>query len=354
MITKRKHSKEVVLKDNQKIVDVARSSSTFPRNDDDDGDGNSKRGRGVNTINDNEASTTSPLSSSTSSSAPAQNPPTKYVNEIVLNQQRHVGKEETDEDENTLPTILIASPMRQREHTIQRYFDLIEGLDYPKDKLSWAVLVGDSTDRTEEILTKKFRTLTDFRKVMVVKKDFNFEVKEHRRHEEHMQHERRSFLAQIRNSLIVSALTDEEWVLWIDSDVFSFEPNMLKRLLEVRKDIVVPHIVMPNGRTYDLNSWKETDASRAMQKKLRAKDVLVEGYHGLETYRKHMGDFSGVEELDGVGGAVLLVRGEAHRRGLIFPPFPFQHQLETEALGKMAREMGYVPYGTTDIKVIHK
>ena len=26
-------------------------------------------------------------------------------------------------------------------------------------------------------------------------------------------------------------------------------------------------------------------------------------------------------QLDGVGGAILLVRGEAHRRGLIFPSF---------------------------------
>eukprot|EP00055_Hartaetosiga_balthica_P001751 m.138684 g.138684 ORF g.138684 m.138684 type:complete len:377 (+) comp16257_c0_seq1:34-1164(+) len=291
--------------------------------------------------------------SSASSLSSTEGPTTHFVHEIELNSHDPHAAKDGDELEN-FPTVLIATPIRQKENSIQRYFTLVEKLDYPKDRISWALLVGDSTDTTEEKIIKEFRALKGYRKLMVVKKDFNFQVNERMRHAMNIQQTRRSYLAQIRNSLIVSALTDEDWVLWIDSDVFSFESNMLKRLLELKKDIVAPHIVMPSGQTYDLNSWQETDKSRDMQKRLKENEVLIEGYPGKNTYRKHMDEIKGVQELDGVGGAVLLVNGEAHRRGLMFPMFPFKHQLETEGLGKMAREMGFIPFGTTEVKVIHK
>ena len=84
-------------------------------------------------------------------------------------------------------------------------------------------------------------------------------------------------------------------------------------------------------------------------------------------------------KLDGVGGAVLLVRAEAHRRGLIFPsfrkwiepwccfiwftaqvinifyfsPLAFEHQLETEGLAKMAKAMGYESWGMPQLLCVH-
>jgi hypothetical protein len=59
------------------------------------------------------------------------------------------------------------------------------------------------------------------------------------------------------------------------------------------------------------------------QKHLARDKVLFEGYPLLNTHRKYLRDFADEQliKVDGVGGAVLLVRGEAHRRGLIFPPF---------------------------------
>ncbi len=60
-----------------------------------------------------------------------------------------------------------------------------------------------------------------------------------------------------------------------------------------------------------------------LQKNLRPNDLIFEGV-ARDTHRKHLDDFGADEKLvplDGVGGAVLLVRAEAHRRGLIFPTF---------------------------------
>ncbi len=64
-------------------------------------------------------------------------------------------------------------------------------------------------------------------------------------------------------------------------------------------------------------------ASLPQQKNLKPDDLIFEGV-ARNTHRKHLDDF-GPEDtlvpLDGVGGAVLLVRAEAHRRGLFFPTF---------------------------------
>lgn len=60
-----------------------------------------------------------------------------------------------------------------------------------------------------------------------------------------------------------------------------------------------------------------------------------------------------VVRLDAVGGAVLLVRGDLHRQGLVFPPFPFRHRIETEGLSMMALDMGVLSWGMPLLEVIH-
>ena len=191
-------------------------------------------------------------------------------------------------------------------------------------------------------------------------------------------------------------MRNEEWVLWLDADVSDYPASMLqtcvrgkrmagavgtppmahlhpqispftppptpprRSMLKTGKDIIAPHVVMPEGRTYDLNTWVETPESLKMQvgpdgaggrallllqrrpwttagrpsrllfwppaapqARLPPGKALFEGYPMMKTYRKHLDDFADqpLVKVDGVGGAVLLVRGEAHRRGLIFPPF---------------------------------
>lgn len=60
-----------------------------------------------------------------------------------------------------------------------------------------------------------------------------------------------------------------------------------------------------------------------------------------------------VVRLDAIGGAVLLVRGDLHRQGLVFPPFPFRHRIETEGLSMMALDMGVLSWGMPLLEVIH-
>lgn len=55
----------------------------------------------------------------------------------------------------------------------------------------------------------------------------------------------------------------------------------------------------------------------------------------------------------GVGGTVLLVRGDVHRSGANFPAYNYRHAIETEGFAKMAESMGYEAYGLPNYAVFH-
>lgn len=73
-----------------------------------------------------------------------------------------------------------------------------------------------------------------------------------------IQRRRRELLARSRNRLLSGTLGDEDWVLWLDADLVDYPPDLLARLLAAGRDIVVPHCVLPDGRTFDLNSFRLT------------------------------------------------------------------------------------------------
>jgi Anp1 len=57
--------------------------------------------------------------------------------------------------------------------------------------------------------------------------------------------------------VVMQALEDEDYVLWIDVDLRLWPDNIIETLIGTGKDIVVPNCVMElGGRSYDLNTWK--------------------------------------------------------------------------------------------------
>lgn len=253
------------------------------------------------------------------------------------------------------------------------------------------------------------------RRISVLQRDFGLALPRDR-HAQGFQLARRSVLARSRNYLLSSALRDEEWVLWVDSDVAAVPRSLLAALLSARRDIVAPNVVMaPGDRSYDLNSWRATrplqrrtaagaaelpapgddaavEAVRAYHDALHDAELAagrdgwglhLEGY-GNEQRHAYLSDMRGhcaaaegagngellrkqpqlqlepppspppcVVRLDGVGGAVLLVRAELHRQGLIFPPFVHRHRIETEGLSTVALDMGVLSYGMPLVEVLH-
>ena len=155
--------------------------------------------------------------------------------------------------------MLILTPVKQAAQHLDRYFELVGRLSYPRDRLSVGLLESDSTDGTYELLQARLPALREsFGRVTLTQRHFNFQIPSGSpRWAQPLQLARRTILAKSRNHLLFAALRDEDWVLWIDVDVVDYPRDVIKRLLATGKDIVHPHCVeRPGGPTFDLNAWR--------------------------------------------------------------------------------------------------
>ncbi|QOY91047.1 glycosyltransferase [Paludibaculum fermentans] len=259
------------------------------------------------------------------------------------------------------PRVCILTPVKDATPHLDRYFECLLRLDYPRERLSLGLLESDSTDGTLLQLQSKLSQLQPhFKSARVWNRNFGFHLPDGvPRWAPSQQLPRRAALARSRNYLASVALGDADWALWIDVDLVDYPPDVLNRLLATRKDIVHPHCVkVPGGRSFDWNAWK--DQQSLLMHDLRGRGELV--------------------ELDSVGGTMLLVRADLHREGLIFPPFPYGRlhpkarrrggralgwlarlagrlvpgEIETEGFAMMAHDMGVPCWGMPQLEVRHK
>jgi hypothetical protein len=249
------------------------------------------------------------------------------------------------------PSVLILTPVKQAAGHLDRYFELVSALAYPRHRLSLGLLESDSTDDTFALLQSRLPALrARFARVTIAQRHFGFQIPEETpRWAPPWQLARRVTLAKSRNHLLFAALRDQDWVLWIDVDLSDYPADVITQLLSTGKDIVHPHCVLrPGGPTFDTNGWRAQGRER--MDALRGGQPLV--------------------RLDAVGGSMLLVRADLHRSGLIFPPYlygresrfarrpsPFTRngvgEVETEGLGMMAKDMGIECWGLPDLEIIH-
>jgi hypothetical protein len=240
--------------------------------------------------------------------------------------------------------ILILTPVKDAAGFLPGYCKRVLGLSYPHELISIGFLESDSVDSTFAVLQARLPALRrEFRRADLWKQDFGFRLPPGvNRGVEAVQLERRTVLARSRNHLLLHALDDEDWVLWLDVDVIEYPQNILQQLIGAGKKIVQPHCVLEyGGPTFDCNGWRD---------------------HG----RLHLDDLREEAELvglDAVGGTMLLVHADLHRDGLIFPAFPYgkenplvrpgRGEIETEGLGIMARDMGQQCWGMPRLEIRH-
>lgn len=243
------------------------------------------------------------------------------------------------------PKVLILTPVKDAVDSIPTYCRLLQSLTYPHRLLALGLLESDSRDGTLEALRQASPLLRrEFARVGLWKHDFGYKLPSgFHRGDARIQQERRRVLALSRNQLLFRALADEDWVLWLDVDLIAYPPDVIERLLETGKNIVQPHCVLDyGGPTFDQNGWR--DRGRIHLDNLRDEGDLV--------------------PLDTVGGAMLLVRADLHRNGLIFPPIPYrpdhpkarrgEGELETEGLGILAADMGESCWGMPRLEILHR
>ena len=243
------------------------------------------------------------------------------------------------------PHVLILTPVKDAAVFLSHYCDQLLELDYPHHLLSLGLLESDSRDSSFAALEAEVpRLRRELLRAQLWKHDFGYRIPVGRpRWAEEIQMERRAVLARSRNQLLFRALDDEDWVLWLDSDVTEYPPDIIETLLATGRDIVQPHCVLdPGGPTFDKNAWRDQGC-------LHLDDLRAEG---------------DLVELDAVGGTMLLVRADLHRDGLIFPATPYgagdprvppgPGLLETEGLGILALHMGHRPWGLPHVEILHR
>ncbi|MCC7272138.1 MAG: glycosyltransferase [Alphaproteobacteria bacterium] len=252
-----------------------------------------------------------------------------------------------------VPTVLIATPIKEAHRHVERYLTLLKRLDYDPRRLSVAFLESDSGDGTHAALAARLPELeARHRRALLHRHDFGFRL-EGPRWLPAVQRRRRSIIARARNRLLSLSLSDEEWVLWLDADLQDYPPDLLLRLLAAGKDIVVPHCVRPDGRTFDINTFRFDPAKGAAEDPSHMLDGLYQPPRGAG--RTYLDAFAGdgPVAIDSVGGTALLVRADLHREGLCFPPAPYRGYIETEGLAMMARDMGHGAWALPGLRIVH-
>lgn len=262
-----------------------------------------------------------------------------------------------DIDPDDLPAVAVFVPVRDGAAFIDRHFELVRALDYPKDKLRIVYGEGGSSDGSRDRLEAlRDRHRAEFRGIEVLGDAPAARIARKDRWKPKFQRRRRGALARARNAMIERGLRDDdEWVLWLDVDICDFSPDILRRLLATGEKIVNPDCRLdPDGPSYDLNAFVETASPRPSE---YYKHVLGGLFQPPADYwrRQHLHDlrYLGAAPLTAVGGTMLLVHGSVHHSGLKFPARPYKHLIETEAFGLLANDAGLAPVGLPNLYTVH-
>ncbi|PNY29423.1 Mannan polymerase complexes subunit MNN9 [Tolypocladium capitatum] len=282
-------------------------------------------------------------------------------------------------------------PIENREHVLiltpmarfyDEYWDNLLRLSYPHELITLGFILPKSKEgnvatvalqqqieRTQKHGPERER----FKSIIILRQDFDpalVSQDESERHKMSNQKARRAVMAKARNSLLFTTLGPAtSWVLWLDSDIIESPPSLIQDLAKHDKALIVANCFQRyyneehgkmDERPYDYNSWQDSDIAKNMAATMGPDDILLEGYAEMATYRTLMaymgtegGDKNLAVPLDGVGGTALLVKADVHRDGAMFPPFAFYHLIETEGFARMAKRLGWQPYGLPNYKVYH-
>lgn len=146
--------------------------------------------------------------------------------------------------------ILVCAPLRDAAPHLPMFFSHLKNLTYPHNLIDLAFLVGDSKDKTIQLLTDSLEKLQAdpdpkqrFGEISVMEKDFGQKVNQdvESRHGFAAQAGRRKSMAQARNWLLSAALRPtHSWVYWRDVDVETAPFTILEDLMRHNKDVIVP------------------------------------------------------------------------------------------------------------------
>lgn len=138
-----------------------------------------------------------------------------------------------------LPTVLALTILKDgyswgEGRTIFSYLDMIQSFNYSKSRISVAILISDLsyfnlviTSLCASFRNYGFHQATIVHRLVVIP---GLPLSGAKRHPSHLDKERRSLLARLRNFLMYSTLESEDGVLWLDSDVIEVPAGGLQKV----------------------------------------------------------------------------------------------------------------------------
>ncbi|OWZ13137.1 hypothetical protein PHMEG_00013599 [Phytophthora megakarya] len=245
------------------------------------------------------------------------------------------------------------------------FFSLIESFDYPKEKISIALLT--SSMQEFDMIKKLFQSyISQYSRLSVIfRNDFvqSGLTRGSNRHEVKLQANRRRMIARYRNYALL--LTMETWhqhVLWVDADVKVIPPHLLRKMVLSGLDILTP-ICFSNFRgnwiNYDQNAWV---GQRLVRPTDQNDDDFLPGPLNVKLLDTVDDKSKPFAPLDSVGATMLYVRADIHRQGVLFPMHYVigsewgregYDGIETEGLCYTAHFLGFKCWGMVNESIQH-
>lgn len=300
--------------------------------------------------------------------------------------------------------VVILSSISQKfddpEQPVQKLLQLIDqGIEYPHYKVSLSFLISDEEEfpKYEKFFRDVFNVIGNeqnpasltnrFSKVTLLSAQFiekEFKIDKGSRHTPEAQKKRRRLLSRLRNFLVFNGIGSEIYSLSIDSDVIELPKNLLSTFIKSQKDIATIRIDIKNPQgevvhaDYDLNSWagdRRVPNTEEDKKLDEDPDYFFEPrpgrnpvhfydvYRNPEQFNIDPKDPEATFELNSVGGAVLFVKTEVFKQGVMFPPYYLigtkwerkegYDGIETEGLCYQAKTIGYSCWGFPNLVGYH-
>jgi len=140
-------------------------------------------------------------------------------------------------------SVLIASLVADNEPWLSRFLQQLNQLDYDKQLLHYAFLEGPTIPLLHEWSSSKHNSWIRQVNPQIV--------------------DRFARLAYLRNYLVDNALSDEDYILWIDSDIVKIPSTLITNLRAHAKAVIAPSVwieeAKPRDQFYDTLAFRDLE-----------------------------------------------------------------------------------------------
>lgn len=209
--------------------------------------------------------------------------------------------------------------------------EALAGLDYPRDRLSFAVHVSVDADRDLIAALLAQQGV----QAEIVSGDFGSS-------------------AARDNAILDGLAPDADYLLLIDGEVSAIRRDAIQRMLGTGLPVTAANVVDDKGAPADDQLFRyEKGAPFKVLYKDGGRDGVVRRNKGFRTYPGQQRAFA-LLPLDGVGDSFVLIARAVVEAGVRFAETPYKLHLGAEAFGIMARDRGFEVGGLTELEVVRR